>query len=98
MQTVLPSPQGMAYLSWAFDRPSLDDLFFDVEILAGDEPYPGRYFQLFQGHIGGAPIDLGLPTDGLQPGAGAPGTGLVLSPWDARCSGCAACPPRGLAR
>src|SRR4051794_35351417 len=81
MQTVLPSPQGMAYLSWTFDRPPLDDLFFDVEILIGDEPYPGRYFQLFQGRIGGAGFDLGFQTDVFAPGAGGQGKGLVFSRW-----------------
>jgi hypothetical protein len=84
MTTRISLPQGMAYGWWHFSQPLFDDLVFEVEFGAGDERIPGRYYQLYQGQIGGVGMYLGFQTDLFRPGLGGQGKGLLFSRWGSR--------------
>src|SRR4051812_45827615 len=84
MATPISMPQGMAYGWWHFPEPLIQDLTFDIEIVAGDERCPGRYYQLYQGQIGGQGVYFGFQTDLLRPGLGWQGKGLLFSRWGTR--------------
>lgn len=87
-------PQGMAYGWWHFDEQWLETLEFQIEIMSGDERSPGRYFQLYQGHVGEYGMYMGFQTDLYRPGMGGQGKGLIFSRWGTRSSA-DACPPDG---
>jgi len=95
MRTPLTLPQGMAYGWWHFAQPLLDDFCFEVEIKAGDDQIPGRYFQLYQGQIGGVGMYLGFQTDIAKPQMGGQGKGLIFSRWKTRSNNDAKPPPGG---
>jgi hypothetical protein len=84
MAMPISMPQGMAYGWWHFPKQLLRDLTFDVEIVAGDERTPGRYYQLYQGQIGGQGMYLGFQTDLRHPSIGWQGKGLLFSRWGSR--------------
>ena len=84
MPTSIKLPQGMAYGWWYFPKELLHDLVFEVEFVSGDERSPGRYFQLYQGYIGGYGIYFGFQTDIFRPGVGWQGHGLIFSRWGTR--------------
>jgi hypothetical protein len=88
-------PQGMAYGWWHFPEALVQDLTFDIEIVAGDERSPGRYYQLYQGQIGGHGMYLGFQTHLMRPGIGWGGKGLLFSRWDTQNSEDAAPSPGG---
>jgi len=74
----------MVYGWWHFQQEVVSDLVFEIEIPAGDERVPGRYFQLYQGKIAGIGFYLGLQTDLAKPGCGGMGKGLLFSRWNTR--------------
>jgi hypothetical protein len=84
MATPIAMPQGMAFGWWRFPNPVVGDLTFDIDLVAGDERSPGRYFQLYQGQIGGQGMYFGFQTDLMRPGAGWQGKGLLFSRWGSR--------------
>ena len=90
----LKMPQGMAYGWWAFHEQWLESLEFEVEIVSGDERSPGRYFQLYHGHVGTCGMYMGFQTDVQRPGMGGQGKGLIFSRWGTRDSA-DACPCAG---
>lgn len=69
-RTQISLPQGMIYCWWHFGQPLLDDLVFEIEFAAGGERTPGRYYQLYQGNIGGVGMYLEFQTDLFRPGPG----------------------------
>jgi hypothetical protein len=78
-------PQGMAYANWEFPIPYLDDLTFELEILSNVDQIPGRYYQLYDGHIGGVGSYFGLQTNLFNPSTGKfCGHGLIFSRWGTR--------------
>lgn len=79
-------PQGMAYGNWDFSNPTLEDLAFEIELCGNTDPMPGRYFQLYDGHIAGVGSYFGLQTNLFQPGCGWRGQGLIFSRWGTRNS------------
>lgn len=79
-------PQAMAYGNWDFPSTTLKDLAIEIEICGNTDPMSGRYFQLYDGHIGGAGSYFGLQTNLLQPGFGWKGHGLIFSRWGTRNS------------
>lgn len=80
--TPLPSlPQGMAYGNWDFPEQKLKDLAFEIEIVSGDEQKPGRYFQLYDGNVGGIGKYFGFQTDLWHPSGRWLGKGLLYSRW-----------------
>lgn len=85
----------MVYGWWHFSKPALADLAFSVEILAGDERFPGRYFQLYQGHIGPIGFYLGFQSNLARPGRGSQGKGLIFSRWSTRDDADARAPSGG---
>ena len=84
MATPISMPQGMAYGWWHFPNQFVQDLTFDIEIVAGDERTPGRYYQLYQGQIGGQGMYFGFQTALMRPGIGWQGKGLLFSRWGSR--------------
>jgi len=81
--TPLPSlPQGMAYGNWDFSQQQLNDLAFEIEIVSGDEQYPGRYFQLYDGNVGGIGKYFGFQTELWNPSGRWLGKGLLYSRWE----------------
>ncbi len=95
MATPISMPQGMAYGWWHFPKPLVRDLTFDIEIVAGDERSPGRYYQLYQEQIGGQGAYFGFQTDLMRPGVGWQGKGLLLSRWGSRDNNDAEAVPGG---
>ena len=79
-------PQGMAYGWWHFSQQDLRSLAFSVRLAGNLSRYPGRYLQLYQGHIGDTGFYLGFQTDVARPGAGGQGHGLIFSRWGTRDS------------
>lgn len=77
-------PQGMAFGYWHFPQEKIHDLTFEITIEAGDERRPGRYLQLYQGHIGGIGMYFGFQTDLSRPGCTGQGHGLLFSRWGTR--------------
>lgn len=84
MRQPIAMPQGMGYGWWHFPQPLLNDLFFEIEFIAGDERSPGRYYQLYQGKIGGVGMYFGFQTDVMRPKVGWQGKGLIFSRWGTR--------------
>lgn len=74
-------PQGMAYGNWDFPQPQLNDLAFEIEIASGDQQKPGRYFQLYDGNVGGTGKYFGFQTDLWHPSGRWLGKGLLYSRW-----------------
>ena len=94
MRTRIPLPAGMAYGWWQFDSDFLEDLSFEVDLLSGEEETPGRYFQLYQGRIGGVGFYFGFQTNVFHPCMGWQGKGLIFTRWESRSDG-DACPAEG---
>jgi hypothetical protein len=86
MKTPINNSQGMAYGWWHFPQQLLHDLTFEVEFISGDERSPGRYYQLYQGQIGGCGMYFGFQTDIMRHGLGWQGKGLLFSRWGTRKS------------
>jgi len=84
MSTPISMPQGMAYGWWHFPQELLKDLTFEVEFVSGDEKSPARYYQLYQGKIGGIGMYFGFQTDICRPGMGGQGKGLLFTRWGTR--------------
>lgn len=77
-------PQGMAYGNWDFPCPTIEDLAFEIELRGNTDPMPGRYYQLYDGHIGGVGSYFGLQTNLFRPGHGWQGQGMIFSRWRTR--------------
>lgn len=77
-------PQGMAYGNWDFPASTLRDLTFEIEIRGNVDRRPGRFLQLYDGHIAGVGSYFGLQTDVFKPGHGGQGCGLIFSRWKSR--------------
>lgn len=77
-------PQGMAFGNWDFATPTVRDLTFEVDIRGNVSRHPGRYLQLYDGHIGAVGCYFGFQTDVFKPGFGGQGHGLLFSRWATR--------------
>lgn len=84
MGMTISTPQVMACGSWHFPVPILQDLRFEVQFLSGHGRTPGRYYQLYQGQLGGVGIYLGFQSDIVRPDVGGQGKGLIFSRWGSR--------------